>query len=89
MKNLSTISSKGQVTVPQRIRLRLGLETGDQVEFVEEGDLTVIRPARSVTSIFDQYRGTLPVFAGKEQINSWIDEMRSDDLSAAKKRKRK
>jgi AbrB family looped-hinge helix DNA binding protein len=34
MKNSSTISSKGQITVPQEIRRRLGLETGDRVEFV-------------------------------------------------------
>ena len=88
MKNLSTISSKGQVTVPQRIRLRLGLEAGDQIEFVEEGDLTVIRPARSAASTFDQYKGALPAFAGKEQINSWIDEMRSEGLPAKKRRRK-
>lgn len=42
----STISSKGQVTVPQEIRTRLGLATGDRVEFVVEGERTLIRPAR-------------------------------------------
>jgi len=31
MKNSSTISSKGQITVPQEIRKRLGLEPGDRV----------------------------------------------------------
>jgi AbrB family looped-hinge helix DNA binding protein len=43
MKNSSTISSKGQITVSQEIRRRLGLETGDRVEFVMEQDRTVIR----------------------------------------------
>ena len=47
MKNSSTISSKGQITVPQEIRKRLGLETGDRVEFVVEEGRYVIRPARS------------------------------------------
>jgi len=35
-RSTSTISSKGQVTVPQEIRKRLGLEPGDRVEFVAE-----------------------------------------------------
>ena len=44
MSNSSTISSKGQVTVPQEIRKRLGLEPGDRVEFVvEEGRTAVTR----------------------------------------------
>ena len=41
----STISSKGQVTVPQEIRHRLGLKVGDRVEFVVDEDRTLIRPA--------------------------------------------
>ena len=36
MNNSSTISSKGQITVPHEIRKRLGLEPGDRVEFVME-----------------------------------------------------
>lgn len=32
----ATMTSKGQVTVPVRIRERLGLERGDQLVFVEE-----------------------------------------------------
>jgi len=89
MKNLSTISSKGQVTVPQKIRARLGLAAGDQIEFVVEGDRTVIRPARFITSPFDKYIGALPVFPGEREINSWIDEMRNPDTVPAKKRRRK
>jgi len=46
MGHFSTISSKGQLTIPQEIRKRLGLETGDRVEFVVEEGRTVIRPAR-------------------------------------------
>jgi antitoxin PrlF len=90
MKNLSTISSKGQVTVPQKIRTRLGLSAGDQVEFVVEGERTVIRPARFTTSVFDKYKGALPVFAGVKEVNSWIHEMRdAEDEVPAKRRNRK
>jgi AbrB family looped-hinge helix DNA binding protein len=42
----STLSSKGQITVLLEIRRRLGLKQGDRVEFVVQGDWTIIRPAR-------------------------------------------
>ena len=31
----ATITSKGQVTIPKDVRTRLGIGTGDRVEFVE------------------------------------------------------
>jgi len=40
------ITSKGQVTIPQRIRHRFGLKPGTQVEFVTEGNQVVLRPKR-------------------------------------------
>ena len=80
MKFSSSISSKGQVTVPQEIRKRLGLSTGDRIDFVVEGDRTVIRPSRSEENPFQKYRGILGQFPGGEQgIKDWIDEMRSDE----------
>jgi antitoxin PrlF len=76
----STISSKGQVTVPQEIRNRLGLSPGDRIEFVIEGDLTVIRPFRSEEDPFEKYRGVLGPFPGGEEgIKAWIDDMRNDE----------
>jgi antitoxin PrlF len=43
----STMTSKGQVTVPKRLRDHLGLEPGAEVEFElrPEGEV-VVRPAR-------------------------------------------
>lgn len=32
-----TVSSKGQVTIPARVRAAMGLEPGSRVEFVETG----------------------------------------------------
>jgi len=40
------ITSKGQVTIPQRIRQRFGFDPGTQVEFVVEGKEVVLRPKR-------------------------------------------
>ena len=34
----ATITSKGQVTIPKDVRSRLGIGTGDRVEFVEIQD---------------------------------------------------
>jgi AbrB family looped-hinge helix DNA binding protein len=79
MKNSSTISSKGQVTVPQEIRKRLGLQAGDRVEFVVEEGRTVIRPARADANPFEKFIGIADPFPGGEAgIKAWIDDMRSD-----------
>jgi len=34
----ATVTSKGQITIPNEIRRKLGLKAGDQVEFFEEED---------------------------------------------------
>ena len=82
MKYSSTISSKGQVTVPQYIRHRLGLSAGDRVEFVIEGEHTVIRPARAADNTFDKYKGALGTFpGGRKEINAWVHDLRSEERS--------
>ncbi len=79
MKNSSTISSKGQVTVPQEIRNRIGLSAGDRVEFVVENGQTIIRPFRSETNPFEKYKGVLKSFRSRREINAWISEMRDEE----------
>jgi len=74
----STISSKGQITVPREIRLRLGLKEGDRVEFVIENGCTIIRPARGPENPFQKYVGALPAFSGAEEINSWVRDLREE-----------
>jgi antitoxin PrlF len=79
----SVIGSKGQVTVPQEIRMRLGLKEGDRLEFVIEGDSTVIRPARVTENRFEKYAGVLGTFpGGKTEINRWLADLRSEDSEA-------
>jgi antitoxin PrlF len=79
MGYFSTVSSKGQLTLPQEIRKRLGIEPGDRVEFVPEEGRTVIRPARGEANPFEKFIGIAGPFAGGEEaIKEWIDEMRSD-----------
>ena len=41
----STLTTKGQVTIPLDVRQRLGLDAGDRIEFVEiEKGLFAIKP---------------------------------------------
>lgn len=75
----STVSSKGQITVPIEIRHRLGLKEGDRVEFVFEEGKTVLRPARPATNPFTAYLGALPAFSSVEEINAWVRDLRDDD----------
>ena len=75
----STISSKGQVTVPIEVRHRLGLREGDRVEFVFEEGRTVLRPARTQTNPFTAYLGAFPAFSSREEINAWTRDLRDDD----------
>ena len=84
------MSSKGQVTVPQEIRNRLGLSTGDRVDFVIEGDRTLLRPGRSNRNPFDKYKGALKTFSGgRKQIKAWLDDLRNDDFRNETQRSRK
>jgi antitoxin PrlF len=76
----STISSKGQVTIPIEVRHRLGLKEGDRVEFVQEEGRTFLQPAQPERNPFEAYVGALPAFSSRKEINAWIRQMRGDDF---------
>jgi antitoxin PrlF len=40
----TSITSKGQVTIPKDIRKTLGLKAGDRVAFVADGDKAILLP---------------------------------------------
>ena len=40
----TTMTTKGQVTIPKSVRQQLGLKQGSRVTFVVEGDHAVLRP---------------------------------------------
>jgi antitoxin PrlF len=77
----STLSSKGQITVPLEIRRRLGLKEGDRVEFVADGEQTIMRPAQAPGDPFKKYVGALPAFGSKREISAWINKMRGASSS--------
>ncbi|MGD0546968.1 MAG: AbrB/MazE/SpoVT family DNA-binding domain-containing protein [Terracidiphilus sp.] len=79
MPPTSTISRKGQVTVPIEVRHRLGLKEGDRVEFVFEDGRTVLRPARTEKNPFLAYLGAFPAFSSREEIIAFYRDLRDDD----------
>lgn len=49
----ATITTKGQITIPKDVRSRLGVKTGDRVEFVEiqEGIFQIVAATQDVRSL--------------------------------------
>jgi len=54
----STVTSKGQITLPKDVREKLGLSSGDRVEFFFEDDQSVRLVAKQVP--VSQLKGMLP-----------------------------
>jgi AbrB family looped-hinge helix DNA binding protein len=54
----ATITSKGQVTIPQEVRARLGVSAGDRLDFVrlEDGNYAIVPASHSIRSL----RGVIP-----------------------------
>lgn len=49
MRETAKVTSKGQVTLPKRVRDALGVSKGDAIDFVAEGDRIVVRPRKSLS----------------------------------------
>lgn len=68
---VSTITSKGQVTIPREVRRHLGLQEGDKLSFVlkDDGSVAVHVPAYPTVASLVGAAGSLP------EPKSW-EEMR-------------
>ncbi len=51
MTYTSSLTQKGQVTIPQEIRKHLKLKPSDKVFFIKHEDSVIIKPARSFLDI--------------------------------------
>lgn len=61
---ISTITAKGQVTLPKAIRERLQLKEGDRLEFsIDDAGRIVVRPQRddTVCGILNEFAPKIPV----------------------------
>lgn len=74
------VSSKGQITIPLKIRKRLGVHEGDRLDFIIQEGEVILRPARAAASPFAAYAGKLGTFpGGVEEIREWVADLRDDD----------
>lgn len=47
----TTVTKKGQATIPAEIRKKLGIEPYEQITFITINDLVVIKPAKDFLSL--------------------------------------
>ena len=80
----STISSKGQITVPKRVREQLGLRTGTTVEFELTETGVMLRKGHKGMRPVDRVRGTLTRDSRTDDI---IDDIRGVAPAAGKARR--
>ena len=78
--NDARVMSKGQVTIPKKVRAALGIESGDRVSFiVEGGNVRVVNSAIYALQRFqEQMKGEAAKagFFSEEDIANWITESR-------------
>ena len=76
----ATITSKGQVTIPKDVRVRLGVDTGDRVEFIEieDGVFQIVAATQDVKAL----KGIVPrpkKAVTIEEVKAAIAEMGGSD----------
>lgn len=70
----ATITSKGQITIPKPVRVALGLDSGDRIEFVEvgKGQFAIVAATRSVQELKGMFRGKRSKPVSIEEMNAAI-----------------
>jgi len=70
----ATVTSKGQITIPIRVRTALGVDAGDRVEFVEvdKGQFAIVAATRSVRELKGRFRGKRTKPVSVEEMNAVI-----------------
>jgi antitoxin PrlF len=74
----STVTSKGQTTIPEKIRKALQIKPGDRLEYEVEGDRATIRVHPGLRSL----KGVLASNKGKGMSFAEIREAASDSARA-------
>ena len=81
--NDARVMSKGQVTIPKKIRAVLGIDTGDRVTFiVEDGTVRVVNSAVYALQRFqEQMKGEAAKagFLSEEDVADWITNSRREE----------
>lgn len=77
MQSNAKITSKGQITIPLKVREALGVKEGDKLVFEHKGGDIIVRPVKG-KSKFSKYRGIgVPgVGRGREAVIRSVRELR-------------
>jgi AbrB family looped-hinge helix DNA binding protein len=76
---IATVTSKGQMTLPAKLRAELGIEAGDRVELTLADDGTVRLRKRSRS--FSELKGLVKIEGSARKIEDWIAEARASMAS--------
>ena len=76
----STVTAKGQVTIPKPIRDAIGINVNDRVTFTQKGSIVYIQPVKSLQS----FRGAVK----KKVLGSFEMERTRAKAAVAKKLQR-
>jgi antitoxin PrlF len=80
--SMTTVTSKGQITIPKNVRQALGLKAHDQAIFTVEGNRAILTPVRKRPIM--ELRGTLAAtesFPGHQEIREEVHRQRGEALS--------
>lgn len=77
----TTLTSKGQLTLPVEVRRALGLKQGDQLVVVLEGQTVTLRPARSRLAAGYQSIPALDPPRSWEEVEAIMAEERAAEAS--------
>ena len=70
---VSTLTSKGQITLPQAVRTGLGIEAGDKIDFVEvEGGFKLVALRKDVRCLKGRFADRVDKPVTIEQMNQAI-----------------
>ena len=85
----ATLTSKGQVTLPAKLRKILDLKAGDQISFAFEDATRVVLSKRGRRSIFASRKELAPLSLGRPLMQADIDRAVTEAMGAQELRVRR
>ena len=70
----STMTTRGQTTIPKAVRDALGLRVGDRVSYTIRGGVAELRPMRSVVRLRNFFRYSGPTVTIEEMNRAGADD---------------
>ena len=87
----STLTSKGQITLPQVVRRTLGLEAGDKVDFVSDADggFKVVALRQDVKVLRGRFAGRAAAPVSTEAMAAAIEHEAAERMKPGARRRAK